>query len=176
MNSPELQEFESELQQLNNKPVSEHSLGDMLNFFNLAPGLTSIFSAESPLEWTRNWNAINIEVGMAIAATQDSGFDIFEYPTDSFDRIDPTADGFRTLIEREIELRVRELRKRKDTSFVLLWNFASQFKVHCAKSKDLGLEEAKDRLIDRITHDVKAELRHRSGMAGFDTESTFMDP
>lgn len=92
----------------------------------------------------------------------------------------PAGAEYRAQIEREIELRVGELRRRENTSFMFIWNVAGSDAAHCETSDDLGGEDIRDQLTDLFTSAVedcfgrgKQRNATDSVESGFDLDSAY---
>ena len=179
MTLSKLQLFESRLERLNSKPLCDHSFYDISNFLESTWGLTYVFNARSHLESIREWEDTPPSLQLAMCALDRMPFIRLDFLNDASGE-GPDEAEYYARVQHEVELRVAELQRREDTSFMLVWNVVGSDEAHCETSDDLGREEIRDQLAGLFTYAVEvclgcAQLRNATDSvdSGFDVDSAY---
>ena len=173
------QRLESWLDRLNSKPLSDHSFDDIANFLESTWGLTYVFNARSDQESIREWEDTPPSLQLAMCALDRMPFVRLDF-LNAASGEGPDDAEYYARIQHEVELRVAELQRRENTSFILVWNVAGSDEAHCETSDDLEHADICDQLTGLFTYAVEVCLGCNqprnvtdSVDSGFDVDSAY---
>ncbi len=136
---------------LDRKPLSEHSVEEINEFFESCDAITYVF-----LAWGED--EIN-EVGQSVLSAVElvsclgQGME-FQRPVCKRDQVVDYPKDVLEQIEHQVELCVQEMRRRPGLSFAIGWAVGNEAKPHISHSDDKSEAEALNDLICLVKDDI----------------------
>lgn len=132
------------VQRLSKKPLAEQSLSDLCELFAAAKDLTYVFVATSsaPADRVDEYGPDYLSAfELASCVSNEMEFRRpFPGEVDTCDDDKGLPDN-RRRIQHELDARLRALRQRTDTSYLLLWCIEGIGETHCEHSPDQSFED-----------------------------------
>jgi len=138
-------------ERLDGKPLSEHSVEEIYDFFRYCDAITYVFLARG--EGDLNEIGPNVLSALELVSCIGQGME-FQRPVCKRDQVVVHPKDFLEQIQHQVEIRAQELRRRPRLSFALGWAVGDETAPHISHSNDKSQDEALSDLVQLVKDDI----------------------
>lgn len=138
-------------ERLEGKPLSEHSVEEIYDFFQYCDAITYVFLARG--EGDLNEIRPSVLSALELVSCIGQGME-FQQPVCKRDEVVVHPKDVLEGIQHHVELRVREMRRRPGLSFALGWAVGDEAEPKLSHSDDKSQDEALSDVVQLVKADI----------------------